>query len=361
MKLKSIAIKGLIGLAVVVALCIFFSETIKSITTPKVQFISASTGRFEDKIILENKVFFEKESEEEFVLEGARKFEGEGIIVNKIYVSAGFEIEKGDLIFTAYVPDYDKALEKLEQDYINKAREILDLEVTNKSSSVASQQNELHQAVVEKQGIYSENLFEAKAMALKEKIKLSPNTSDWKTIVVTTGGSSELKEKVDKAIAAKAIYEETYKEFMDSFNNKAIKLTDEVFTYIAKRNSLEQELNDLMEQRLKFFEENLAIQEVRAPYSGYLLELNVEAGKAYDGNSVAFKMNKEGTTPTMRAEIQEKDKKKVLEGGKVAFTVEGGFGSSTANSTIIKVVISAMKSPSTRMTFRSASVASTWA
>ncbi len=337
MKLKSIAIKGLIGLVVVVALCMFFSETIKSITTPKVQFINASTGRFEDKIILESKVYFEKENEEEFVIEDARKIEGEGIVVEKIYVSPGFEIKEGEIIFTAYMPGYDKTLEKMEQDYIAKAREILDLEVANKSASIASQQNELHQGVIEKQGIYSESLFEAKAMALKENIKLTQNTGDWKTIVVTSGGSSDLKEKVDKAIASKAIYEETYKEFMDSFNNKAIKLTDEVFTYIAKRNSLEQELNDLMEERLKFFEQNLAIQVVKAPYDGYLLELNVEVGKPYDGNSVAFKMNKKDQKPLMRAEVQEKDKKKVLEGGKVAFTVEGGYGSSTVNSTITKV------------------------
>lgn len=36
MKLKRFALKGLIVLAVVVALCMFFARTVQTITTPKV-------------------------------------------------------------------------------------------------------------------------------------------------------------------------------------------------------------------------------------------------------------------------------------------------------------------------------------
>ena len=218
MKLKKIAIRGIIGLAVVIALCFFFSETIKSITTPKVQLISPTTGRFEDKIALTGTVFFEKEKE--FVIEEARK--AEGIVIDKVYVSPGFTIEKDELIFTAHMPTYDTAIKKLEDDYTAKARELLDLEIANRSSSLTSQQNELHQAVIEKQTLSSQAEFDARALALEEKITLPRTISDWKTVVVTAGGSDALKEAADRAAAAKMVYEETYKAFMDSYNNKKI-------------------------------------------------------------------------------------------------------------------------------------------
>ena len=50
MKLKRFALRGLITLAVMVAVCMFFSRTVQSITTPKVQLITAEKGRFEEKL-----------------------------------------------------------------------------------------------------------------------------------------------------------------------------------------------------------------------------------------------------------------------------------------------------------------------
>ena len=48
MKLKKFALRGLIILAVAVALCMFFARTVQTITTPKVQLVTASNGRFEE-------------------------------------------------------------------------------------------------------------------------------------------------------------------------------------------------------------------------------------------------------------------------------------------------------------------------
>ena len=62
MKLKRFAMKGLIVLAVVVALCMFFARTVQTITTPKVQIVTGSTGRFEQELKFTAKVEFpEKE------------------------------------------------------------------------------------------------------------------------------------------------------------------------------------------------------------------------------------------------------------------------------------------------------------
>ena len=50
MKLKKIALRGLIGVAVAVALCMFFSGTIENITTPKVKLMKASRGKLMEKL-----------------------------------------------------------------------------------------------------------------------------------------------------------------------------------------------------------------------------------------------------------------------------------------------------------------------
>ena len=61
--MKKIAVRAMIVLAIVVALCMFFSGTIRTITTPKVRFTSARQGKFEMVTELTGSVHF-KDAEE---------------------------------------------------------------------------------------------------------------------------------------------------------------------------------------------------------------------------------------------------------------------------------------------------------
>ena len=47
MRLKKIALRGMIILAAIVALCILFAGTLRSLTTPKVEFAEVKNGKFE--------------------------------------------------------------------------------------------------------------------------------------------------------------------------------------------------------------------------------------------------------------------------------------------------------------------------
>ena len=58
MKMKKFALRGLLILAIVVALCMFFSGTVRTLTTPKVRFAQAKNGKFEQEIELKGKVVF---------------------------------------------------------------------------------------------------------------------------------------------------------------------------------------------------------------------------------------------------------------------------------------------------------------
>ena len=54
MSMKKFALKGLVILAAAVALCIFFSGTVRTLTTPKVRFAQAKMGRMEQETIDRN-------------------------------------------------------------------------------------------------------------------------------------------------------------------------------------------------------------------------------------------------------------------------------------------------------------------
>lgn len=99
MKLKRFALRGLIVLFVAVALCMFFARTVQTITTPKVQLVQSTSGRFEDKMTFRAQVYFAET--EEFTVKEAKDM---NITVDKLYVRAGNYVKKGDIIFTAKTP-----------------------------------------------------------------------------------------------------------------------------------------------------------------------------------------------------------------------------------------------------------------
>ena len=108
MKLKRFALRGLIVLFVAVALCMFFARTVQTITTPKVQLVQSTSGRFEDKMTFRAQVYFAET--EEFTVKEAKDM---NITVDKLYVRAGNYVKKGDIIFTAKTPSYEEEIKKV--------------------------------------------------------------------------------------------------------------------------------------------------------------------------------------------------------------------------------------------------------
>ena len=93
MKLKKFALRGLIVLAVLVALCMFFARTVQTITTPKVQLITASTGRFEEKMNFHAEIYFPKT--EEITVEEAADL---NVTVKAVHVKPGHYVKAGETI-----------------------------------------------------------------------------------------------------------------------------------------------------------------------------------------------------------------------------------------------------------------------
>ena len=110
--MKKFALRGLIILAIVVALCIFFSGTVRTLTTPKVRFAQAKMGKFEQSTSLTGKVVFPAEEEIHVAVP-----EGMHLTVTRVKATAGDKVKAGDLLAAAKVTDADKTLESLRKDY----------------------------------------------------------------------------------------------------------------------------------------------------------------------------------------------------------------------------------------------------
>ena len=310
MKLKRFALRGLIVLFVAVALCMFFARTVQPITTPKVQLVQSTSGRFEDKMTFRAQVYFAET--EEFTVEEAKDM---NITVDKLYVRAGNYVKKGDIIFTAKTPSYEEEIKKVREDYDAKNKELLELDVQNRKLSKESYQNTMYQQLLDAQDTLSEATYEARYAAAKESVVLTGDVSTWQSQLALSGEvSDELKAAVNKARTAQAAYEEARTAYFAVLDNKKLKVSDDVFQYITKRNGLMEEIEDLNQKMVTLTVLETSLKAVVAPRDGYIIELKVAEGDTYDGTKVAYVMNKEDCVPVLRAPLDSNSTRTIADG-----------------------------------------------
>ncbi|MEG2252816.1 MAG: hypothetical protein RSC98_07225, partial [Clostridia bacterium] len=78
---KGKALRALLVMAVAVALCMYFSRTIQTITTPKVKLVQSTTGRIEQKLQVQAVPYFPVKTEVKL-----NKAKDYPITVDKVYV-----------------------------------------------------------------------------------------------------------------------------------------------------------------------------------------------------------------------------------------------------------------------------------
>lgn len=308
------ALKALLILAVAVAVCMYFSRTIQTITTPKVKLAQASTGRIEQKISVEAKPYFPVKTE--VTLAKAKDYP---ITVDKTYVKAGLYLKEGDTIFTAKVNDAQKQQDELLKAYNEKAQALIDLDIANRKSSKQSMQNDLYDLMIEKQDALSEAEKAARLSAAAEGIDLSFDQDTWEAKARAKNASPATMSLIAAATAAKTAFNTSRSDFFASYENKKIKVSDAVFKYIKDRNLLSNEMKEQSDKMVELLEAEQALKTITASSEGYLLELSLKSGDVYDGQTVAYVMAKKEDTPCLRADITDL-KKEVDEGARVEVT-----------------------------------------
>lgn len=326
MKLKRFALRGLIILAVVVALCMFFARTVQTITTPKVRMYTPTKGRLEQSYKLTAEVYF-PETEEVTVAEAKKT----AVTVNKVYVKAGSYVSKGDTIFTTTVGSYEEDLQKLQDSYDSKATELLELDITNRKLSKESRQNELYAEMVEKQSDLSKRTYEARKLAMQNGITLGSDVTTWKKqLAAVKDVPQEVTDAVNKAIAAKSTYDEASTAFYATYEDKKLKVSSDTFDYIKKRNALQDEMDDLSDQMIELDSRVSTLATITAPHDGWIVSVDVAAGDSYDGAKAAYTMTAEDSTPLLKASLTGVDRT-ISNGTKVTL---GDSDSGTEKTTV---------------------------
>lgn len=299
MKLKRFALKGLIVLAVVVALCMFFARTVQTITTPKVQLVTGTTGKFEQDMDFSAQVDFPET--EEIVLEDAAK---SSITVEKLYVQPGHWVEEGETIFTARMPSYEEDMKKLQDSYQEKAQSLLELDLTNRKYSKESKQNELYDTLVAAQDDLSEATYQARITAMKAGITLPSDMTDWKKqLAALDDVPKEVSEAVDKAIAAQGTVEAARSALYAIYEDRKQRVSSDVFKYINDRNKLIAEMDELQQDMVQLEARHDALAKVTAPRAGYIVSLGVSAGDTYDGSKAAYVLSGKDSAPMLKASL----------------------------------------------------------
>lgn len=311
MSKKNKVLKAFLIFAVIVAMCMYFSRTIQTVTTPKVRLVTAEMGRIEQKLSVVLKPYFPVQTE--ITLSRAQDYP---VTVEKLYVKSGLYVQKGDVILTASLNDYAKKAQELEESYQKKNQELLDLDITNRKNSKQSMQNDLYDLMLKKQEALVSAETEARLTAAREGLDLPYDQSVWQAKAETAGASQELLALIRSAASAKQAFDQARNDFFDSYENKKIKVADDVFKYIKDRNEKLAELQKLSDDRVALEEARESLSVVKASSDGYIVSLDVKSADVYSGDKPLYVIAKKEDVPVLRADVTDL-KKEANEGAKV--------------------------------------------
>lgn len=310
---KQKALKGLMVLALVIALCMFFARTVQTITTPKVQRITATRGKLEQKIQLTGSIYFE--DTESFKVSEARKL---GITVDRIRVKAGAYVKEGDVLFTAYATEYDSKMKELQTKYDEAVGKLAEEYAAHIRQQQHSEHNVLYNQLMDDMDAYYVAVYQVMATAVEEGYTLGKEDT-WDAI-------TDAPEKTAAAL-------QVYVQARDAMNASATKLRllyktgsgrvgEATFDYIKKIDGFKSDIAKVQQDMLELDALNTSLTAIRAPRAGYVMEIAVKEGEAYDGSKTAYVLSAESAEPSLRADITSISKT-ISKGNKVELKDSG--------------------------------------
>ena len=285
MKSKKFAVRGMIVLACVVALCMFFSGTVRTIATAKVKILSPRTGKLSQSVTLTGQLRFPKS-------QGVKieNMDGYTLDIKSVAVEVGSEVKAGATLFTASVTDYDKTLASLRAEYDGADGQIQALE--RKNVSLRRSEAAWAEAYVEITDA-TEDLGDAK-FAWEAQMRLEGLTE-------MPGEPSEaLSEAWQRYEEKKAAYEQAQEKMAQA---ERFTISDEVRSYVADMKKYQDQRESAQEKVVSLMVLQKQVEKVCAQDAGYITKLGVEAGKTYDPVNEAYFLCEKGELPVIRCAV----------------------------------------------------------
>lgn len=311
--MKKFAIKGLAALAAVVALCMFFSGTIKTISTAKVKIVTAKSGKLEEKLSFEGTLVFP--NTEEIGVSGLSA--GQSVTVRRVRVTKGRRVKAGDVLLEGEVEGLEAKLDELSKTCEDAQKELLELERKNGEMRLKRTEELWIEAY--------DALSEAKSAQLAAQTALVVAVR--MAGVELEGGrlpegveDAELlacQQAADDADAAAAQAQKSFR----SANRLGI--SEDVVTAITKTRELEAKITDAQAQIAELTVLRERARAVVAPHDGTIVEVSVKAGDSIGEQTVAVVMSADKSRGVLRAQTESTDRR-IEKGTQVEAGSDGG-------------------------------------
>lgn len=292
MNAKKYAIRGLIAVAVVVAVCMFFADTIRTIATAKVKIISPKQGKLTQTVDLSAKLHYAK-SQNVFV-EGAGDA---AIAVTSVKALPGYEVNAGDVIFEAEVADFDRTMAGLREAYDSAEAALQavlskDIRLRRTEEAWAA----AYGALSEAKEVHLNASLAFKARARIEKLS-------WVEGEPLPEGASEALEEMYGALLAAQTALDAAQADMKAAERYAV--SDEARSYIMDKSKYERQLLQAEEDMLSLTVLNERVKSVTASEDGYITDVKVKAGESFSLAGPAYAICPKGEDISLRADTTE--------------------------------------------------------
>lgn len=306
MKLRKFALRGLIGVAICVALCMFFSGTIESITTPKVKLVKASRGKLTENVELSGRVSYPETRNVRMPLPA-----GQTLTILKVNVRPGYPVKAGDVVIEADITGYDAAMEAAQDAYESALDALMNLK--RKYGNMTLRQ--------------SEQSYADAYAALRSQIKAASRAETEMNLILRAEGLSYIEEgypenagmevciAMDAYRTAHAAMEAAQAEF-DVYTRRGI--DENVWTYITEAQTVQEKLDDCTTQIMELEERRRAAAAICAEHDGYIAQIPVQQGAIYDGSTALYTITAPDSAPVLRADLSNIEQN-ITEGMKVEF------------------------------------------
>ena len=290
MKAKKIAVRGLIALAALVAVCIFFSGTIRTIATAKVKVTQPRSGKLTQTVELTGALNFPVE--EDIYITGGQDVT---IEVKSVKVEVGYQVDEGDVIFTGEVSGYDRTMQTYRESYA---------ETQNALQALEDKDIRLKRTEEQWAAAYEE-LVDAREEYLDADLLYRARLS-----VEGLDAEDELPEGADEELAA--LYEaraaagqrlNAAQTAMDEAERYSI--SDDTRSYITERSKLRRQLDETEQNMLELSVTNESVKRVTAPMDGYITKINVKPGESFAISGAAYCMCPDDELPVVRVDISQ--------------------------------------------------------
>ncbi len=316
--MKKAALKGLIILGVVVALCMFFANTVQTITTPKVKIVTPTYGKLEQSIDLTGSVVFPKETE--VSIDGASEM---SVKLVKAYVKVGSYVNIGDRLFTMDVVDYETKMTDLRKTYDDKTTELDALDTENYKRNRRTDRNDSYQKMVNEQETFAKKKADTALKAVELGLALSSDVDKWPAEAAAFG-NDELTKLARETAEAKLAKYTAEQEYIEVLGTKSMKISDELFKYVNDRTALEDEIAKALSEMMALESKATSLKTIYSNLEGYITEITLEAGNPYDGSTYAYKISSSEEAPYIKADVSELSGKTFSNGTKVTVATSDG-------------------------------------